>query len=574
MNDFGLLSVLPPTFYLALVIITVSFCVLLRRPQPPRGLMWLHIAAWIVIIHGTPNILYGTLRYSWAWKHVGIVDYILRHHSVNPGISLLNAYHNWPGFFAINAFLTEVAGYENALPFAGWAPVFFNLVDLVALLLIYQAFTENQRLVWLSVWFFYSTSWVGQDYFAPQAQNYFLLLLVLGIWLRWFSTVIPPSPEKIRRWLRSKRATALMHKLISEANPNPPPETTLYQRVGLIAIIIPFMVVIASSHQLTPFMLIFSTALLALFYRCQARMLPFMMAVFTMAWIGYMAEAFMQGNLADIIASIGQLTRNAESTFARIDLAEVSFGQRIVSYMGRGLTIAVGGLAALGGVRRLRAGHLDLANGLLASAALLLVASSDYGGEILFRVYFFSLPFLAFFVAAVFYPRTMPQTSWRTTIGVICVSIVMLTAFSFAYYGKDRQYYFTPAEVEASRFLYDLAPRGSLIIDGTRNYPWYQHYEFYTYVPIANEPRESRMALIEHPVEVLAGWMENEAYPAAFLIITRGQKSEVDMIGRMPAGSLERIEKALMQSERFKVLFTNADGTVFTLASRWEGKSP
>lgn len=574
MNDFGLLSILPPSFYVALCIIALSFCVLLSRPEPPAGLMWLHVATWIVFIHGTPNILYGTLRYSWAWKHVGIIDYILRHYSINPGISTYNAYHNWPGFFAVGAFLTEVAGYPNALPFAGWTQVFFNVLDMGALLLIYRAFTEDGRLVWLSLWFFYLSSWVGQDYFSPQAQNYFLLLLILGIWLRWFSTVTPPDLKKIKRWLPSQWVAGLFHRLISLTNPSRPPETTLYQRVGLIAVVIPLMAVIASSHQLTPFMLIFAMTLLALFYRCEVRMLPFLMLVFTVAWMGYMAEAFMQGNLKEMIESIGQLTQNAESTLSRVDLVQVSFGQRVIAYMGRGLTIGVWGLGLLGGIQRLRLGHLDLAAGLLAITSFFLLATSDYGGEILFRVYFFSVPFFAFFVAAIFYPRTNWGGSWRTTVGIICVSLTMLIAFLFAYYGKDRQYYFTPAEVEASQFLFNLAPQGSLIIDGTRNYPWYQNYEFYRYVPIANEPKESRANIMADPVQVLSRWMGNENDTAAFLIITRSQKSEVDMVGKMPAGSLERIEKALIQSARFKVLFANADATVFTLASRWEGKAP
>jgi len=37
------------------------------------------ILALIAILHATPSLLYGTLRYSWAWKHVGVVDFFMRH---------------------------------------------------------------------------------------------------------------------------------------------------------------------------------------------------------------------------------------------------------------------------------------------------------------------------------------------------------------------------------------------------------------------------------------------------------------------------------------------------------------
>src|SRR5205085_4136438 len=98
MNDLGLVSVLPPATYVALIVLIVSYCLLVHQRQAPMPIALLHVIVLIVMIHGTPAILYGTLRYSWAWKHVAIVDYIQRHGSVNPYISFLNAYHNWPGF--------------------------------------------------------------------------------------------------------------------------------------------------------------------------------------------------------------------------------------------------------------------------------------------------------------------------------------------------------------------------------------------------------------------------------------------------------------------------------------------
>ena len=44
-----------------------------------RALLAGHVVALVAILHATPSILYGTLRYAWAYKHVGIVDYIQRH---------------------------------------------------------------------------------------------------------------------------------------------------------------------------------------------------------------------------------------------------------------------------------------------------------------------------------------------------------------------------------------------------------------------------------------------------------------------------------------------------------------
>ena len=81
MGDLGLVTVLPPAMYAAFVLLTVSFCLAVQRHQTPVGVLLLHVIVLIVMIHGTPAILEGTLRYAWAWKHVAIVDYIQRHGS-------------------------------------------------------------------------------------------------------------------------------------------------------------------------------------------------------------------------------------------------------------------------------------------------------------------------------------------------------------------------------------------------------------------------------------------------------------------------------------------------------------
>ena len=154
------------------------------------------------MIHGTPAIIYDTLRYSWAWKHVGIVDYIQRHGSVESDVETLSAYHDWPGFFTLSALVTDVAGVRAATAFAAGAPVLFNLAFVGGLFLIFRSLTRDRRLLWLAIWLFVLADWVGQDYFAPQAMAYFLYLVVIGIcvgWLRGRSTMRSRTQSAPRR---------------------------------------------------------------------------------------------------------------------------------------------------------------------------------------------------------------------------------------------------------------------------------------------------------------------------------------------------------------------------------------
>jgi hypothetical protein len=337
------------------------------------------------------------------------------------------------------------------------------------------------------------------------------------------------------------------------------------QRVGLMMIVILIFVVMTSSHQLTPFMTISTVALLVIFRRSTTRRLPVLMIIVLALWFLYGAEFFLLDRLSTIFSSVGQFASNVDANL--INVTQLSFGQRVVSLMGRGLTALVWLLALLGGLRRLRHGQRDWIPFLMLASVLVLPLINDYGGEILFRVYLFALPATAFFAAAAIFPGRASGASRRAIWASVALSAVLFTGFLFAYYGKDRHYYFTPQEVEAARYLYSTAPPNSLLIEGTRNYPTqFLNYENFTYVPIEREPRDSWQRVVDDPVTVLARWLDNDKYAATYLLITRSQKAEVDQLSPLPPGSLDKIEQALLKSPEFRVVFRNEDAIIFALA--------
>ena len=222
-----------------------------------------------------------------------------------------------------------------------------------------------------------------------------------------------------------------------------------------------------------------------------------------------------------------------------------------------GLLIGVRGADILGPMSAL----------LLAGAPFFLLVASSYGGEILFRVYLFSLAPMTFFAASAIHPQPRLVSTWRVPIVTILLSIVMLVAFNITYFGKDQQYYFTKNEVAASQYLYSTAPPNSLLVEGSRNYPsQFLNYEYFTYVPIDREPIESRMNVIEQPVEVLSRWLDNDQYSATYLIITRSQKNAVEALGTLPPGSLDNLEQSLRESSEFEILFSNQDAAIYILS--------
>ena len=571
MNDVGLVSVLSPWTYVALGLLTIGFCLNVYYREAGAPVLVLHVVALIVIIHGTPQLLYGTLRYAWAWKHVAIVDYIQRNGAVDPYATYLDVYHNWPGFFAFNALITEVAGLKSAIGYAGWAPLFFNLLDIGALLLIVRTFTRDQRLIWLSIWFFFLANWVGQDYFAPQSLTYSLYLVVVGITLNWFRIFAHPSEATIMRWVRSKRLASALSHIMDRSRPGgdtPAADARPTQRVGLVLMLSLIFIVIVSSHQLTPLLVIVSLALLVGFQIITLRSLPILMLVLTATWFMYIAEPFMNHSLYWIVRSIGRFLGNFGANF--INLADASPGQALVALIDRTLSALVAIMALYGFSRRVRRGRWDLPAILLLLAPFPLLAANSYGGEIVFRVYLFALPFLAFFAAAALYPSPQAGRRQRTAVLSILLSLVMLVGLLFGYYGKERQYYFTQDEVAATEFIHNIAPAHSLLIDGAWGYSLqHQNYEDYDYLSLISMLVEDREELIAAPVDFLSPIMES--YPTAYLVLSRSQKAAIDMTGAMPAGSLQKIELALLESPKFKVIYRNPDAAVFVLASQTRG---
>ena len=563
MTDFGLLSVLPRTMYAALAAVTIGFFVALGRKVVREWILGLHVLALIAIVHGTPAILYGTLRYAWAWKHVGIVDYIDRHGSVNPDISFLAAYHNWPGFFALVAMFTRLAGLHSALAVASWGPVFFNVLSLLALLMIFRALTDDRRLRWFAVWLFFVANWIGQDYFSPQAFAYFLYLTLIGVCLTWFK-LAAPSEASLGRWLRSRRLAGLVRAVLVRADETAPPSesVTPLQRVGLTALVVGLAAVIVSSHQLTPLMLLLALTALVVFQRINLRHLPLVVAVLTAGWIAYGAVGFLRGNLYWVVDSIGQAQNNASATL--INLGSASHGQVVVAEVDRALSVLVLGLAFVGALRRLRAGKLDLTAGLLAVAPFFLLPTNSYGGEMLFRVYFFALPFVALLAAGLVFPRPREGSAWPAAAAAALLSGVVLVGFLFAYYGKERQNYFSKDEVRASQFLYHAAPPGSLLVSGVEDYPWaFRNYETYTYFAIGEQPTPDMRRLLAEPVRHIGNLIGGGSFSAGYVVITRSQESATDETGLMPAGSLARVVRELAASPRFRVVWRSPDATIF-----------
>jgi ABC-type amino acid transport system permease subunit len=544
MTDLGLLGLLTPAAVIAVVVLTVGFFVALRR-RAPEWLLGAHLVTFITLIHGTPAALFGTVRYGWAWKHVGIVDYIQRTGMVDTTLPDASAiYHSWPGFFAGTALLTELLGAPNAMALATWTPLAFNLWNLFAVRFALRGLTTDRRVVWLALWFFFVTNWLGQDYFAPQGMAFPLYAVLLGFVLRAHRASWAGSPAR-GEWI---------------GGPLP------VSRRAALPVMVLIMAIIASSHQITPLMMILVLSALFVFRQAHGWYVPVLAVAVTAGWALLVAGGYTAAHLTDLIESVGQAVPNAQDTFAKSE--SVRGGQVLVSLGGRFVLALLTALAVAGMYRSWRRRRVDGAALVLAVAPAALLIVTEYGGEVLFRVFLFASPFLAFFAALAVYPDNRTGAQTRRAVAGALLTVALLPGFLLAYYGKEKQNYFSPAEIQAVGWLYDNAEPGALIVEGSRNYPQrLRNYEKFRYLSIANEPEDGRNRVLAAPAERLARWLGG-ADPNGYILITRAQKTANDLTGPMPVGALDTIERALRRSAQFRVAAETRDAVVFTLSSK------
>ncbi|HYI61124.1 MAG TPA: hypothetical protein VEW93_04905 [Acidimicrobiales bacterium] len=549
MTDLGLLSLLSPANGAALGLLLVAFAVEVARARPAGWRLGTPVVLFVAAVHGTPAVLYGTLRYAWAWKHLGIVDYIDRHGSVDPGIDTLGVYHNWPGFFSQVAGLLDLMGVEEPFRLLRWWPMAIELATIPALLFVFSAFSDDRRVRWTGVLLFMVANWVGQDYFSPQSEAFVLYLVLLGVVLHRFPRRVARS-----RWWESRVER---------------PQPAAWPRPWAGAVLALLAVAIVTSHQITPFMVVVALAALWATRRVRSGWPLVATAGAGLVWVATGARTFVADNLRDLASTVGQPVGNAGGNF--VDAAQLSAHQQLVSTMGR-LTVAgivvVAGVAVLRQVwgRRLRLEVLAL-----AASPVLLVVTNDFDGEIVFRTYLFALPFLAWMAADGIWARRSeappgPGGRARRAVAVAVVSAVLLSGFLYGYYGKDQWYRFSEAEVAASAHVLAEAPPGTLLVTGTDNYPvQFAGYEDLTYVPIASEPGTEQRAVLDDPATVLGEWLADPRYEAGYVLITRSQRDEADATGVLPRGALTRLERDLRASPRFVAVVDTPDATVFAL---------
>ena len=77
--------------------------------------------------------------------------------------------------------------------------------------------------------------------------------------------------------------------------------------------------------------------------------------------------------------------------------------------------------------------------------------------------------------------------------------------------------------------------------------------------------------LRQDPVDMITSLMQNGTYAASYLIFTRSQQANIEMLGLLPPDTIARVEAGLRQSPKFKEIYANQDAQIFIMTSQAKG---
>jgi hypothetical protein len=587
MNDYGLVSVLPARVWVAFAVFMASFVVCWWRADHARVLLFVHVLAFIVMFYGIPALVAHSPRGPIVYRHAGITESLIRTGLVDPR---QDAYFNWPAFFMFLASVVKIGGVSSALTLATWATVVVNVLYLPPLLMIMRTLTRDSRLVWGAVLVFYATNWINQDYLAPQSFTYLFYLTVIALVLRYLRprSAADMGSLRIATLIRRSRLTSWTAPLFP-VQPPPPPEGMSEASTGRTAAAITVLILVlfgaaTASHQLSPYAIFISVTLLVLTGHCRIRGLPLLLGVIMVAWTIFVAHSYIDGHLGKIATGTGlgqSATANVTQRLSGSDQHLVVVRERLM------LSAWVWLMALLGAVYRFRSRHKDYAAAVLGLAPIPLFLL-PYGGEVLLRLYFFMLPFVAFFAVAPLVPPTpQPGRAWAarspTVLRVLrdgmvfgVVGSVLLGASFFARYGNERMDTFSPAEIAAVRELYSIAPLGSSLMAETNYLPWkYQDYEWsktdptrqrHKYLSLADEwnlaPNKSVRDMVVWTGEALRA-RPSVDQRAGFLILSRSQQAHEEILGGLSQSTMDQFERLLVRSGKFQLVYSNPDAKIY-----------
>lgn len=545
-SDLGLVAVLPYPYWIGLVLINVTFVAALRgNAGGPAGravMMWL-LAVLVLELFGTAAFVTDVPRGEVAFRHLGIADALSSTQEIDPDI---DAYFNWPGYFALLATIIKATGLAPAT-IALWAPVVNVGLWLAGLGVLARFLTADPRRRWLVLWLFCLGNWQDQDYLSPQAFAFFLYLVVIAL----LFGPLASRPGTFRGFRPANLAAWWRGRSPCEERPR--------HRVGAFVAVLLLVAVICASHQLTPFMMLIAMIALCLSGRVWTSRLPLITAVILALWLVYPASAYLIGHPPLEDAGLqGAVAANV------VDRVTGTPGHSLVVKVRMVLTIVLWALAAAGALRDWRAKRLDIRVVLLAVTPILLFPMQSYGGEMLIRVSLFALPFVALQASSILLPKDgSARLPFRSMAVLVPTFLVLSLLIETSRFGNTKFDIFTGSEMAAVAEVEKMAPHGAAIISAAHPTPWRSDaYLEHRYRTMDDLCRRNLSAASCGPIFYNYG-RHNPA--GAYVLLMRSTEASLELQGQTTERNSAQMEDWLKSQPGVELVFSNADARIYRL---------
>jgi hypothetical protein len=564
-GGFGLVPLLPAEYFLSLICVISAASILLTAPEPQPFRLTLCVGVLLVILYGTAPLVYAEPRYGWLYKQIGVVQYINLHGQLDRHIDI---YQNWPGYFALAAWFDHLAGLKSPLPYAKWAQLFFEVLfcATIGYATKARALMLTWREQWLAVLLFGGANWIAQDYLSPQALGFVLSMGVIAVALHWLSDHRNPKwLEKVTIGLNrlhnlfSKKSTAKEDSIPNSTYDTPPGDVTVLLVIFSIYSVLVFV------HELSPYVIATQLGALVIVGRLRHRWIPVAMAAIA---VGFLLPRFNFVNKKyGLLNSFGAFFGNLAppSTYA----VHLSRDALLVADAARALSLLIWGLAIFGIFRRFQEGRPGLILAVLAFSPIFIIIFQHYGGEVLLRVYLFSLPWSACLAASSLAPRRQGARSFGSLLVPVTLAVV-ITLFIPSFFGADSYNVMTPAEVTASRYLYDHGQPGPVVyVDG--NFPSLIGGRYNLFRPTVDLidsglAKASQLGSSEVPrLVTLVTDDEHGPDKTGYVVISKSMIAYAKADGLASASAFTRLKKALLESPDWSVYYHNSDVIIFAL---------
>ncbi|MFI5958153.1 hypothetical protein [Cryptosporangium sp. NPDC051539] len=499
------------------------------------------VGALALIMWGTAPLLLPVPEYAWTYKHLGVVEFIQQRGTV---LDSDDIYQQWPGFFAAAAQLSTVAGVP-AIRFASWSTLYFGLLDAVLVAAVVRGLTRNPRTAFLAVLLFECCLWVDQNYFSPQAFAY---ALSLG-----FFALVMHGCRGLPALRAAGRVNRMRAWLVRDA-----PAVRDRPRWPLLVVVVVVFAAITAAHQLTPYLLLFGVGVLTVLGLIRPHWLFVLLAVVAGGYLlPRLGGVSSQYHLFDGFDLFKNASGNAEGWG--------SSAQRFSALVARVLALVVWASALAVGVlfrRRLGRVLIPLVLGFTPFLVLLL---QNYGGEAIYRVFLFSLPWCVMLMAS-WWARTS-----RGLVSGLAFTVLALAGLQ-GLQGQFALHVVPPADVRAARYLEANAPAGSTMALVAPAFPARLTANYDQLNPgrsvdpsITDEPTFHHLVLDAGELPAIEEWAASFGGTETFLVVTGQMAKTAEYFGYLPSGSVAALRSALDDSARWSTYYRRADVTIYRL---------